>query len=362
MKKISAWAAFWLLFLGAAVTVLWKPAPYNLGLLRGDEVVTVLPARIDPVATITISAEAPGRVQEILVSPGTTVTKGQQLATIESPEARASLELARARHRFARNRRAEAAHPAEHQSRMLQEQLDNANQALDAARQRLELVPLAAVQRHYSEEKSRLDRIKTMVQDQLATRSEMDEAQSRELSALRELTAEREHLSRLIQEKADAESLIRRLTMQMGAGRAGEVEARQHEFDEAQSALDAAEQRMRALSVTAERPGTVLRIDLRVGDPVFSGTPMFRIADLSQLTFEVPVSAKLAQAIHPGSAVSVRLPTDPPSQTEASISSVTLVPDQDRKSHMVHITIPNPKPDTILAGLEGAVEFKHLGR
>jgi hypothetical protein len=85
------------------------------------------------------------------------------------------------------------------------------------------------------------------------------------------------------------------------------------------------------------------------------------MGDVRELSIEVPVDAAIAQSVNKGDPVSVRLPTHPPQQIEAFVASVVLAPGEDARSYVVRVLIPNPDPRTILAGLEGAVAFRHTG-
>jgi multidrug resistance efflux pump len=132
------------------------------------------------------------------------------------------------------------------------------------------------------------------------------------------------------------------------------------DYEDAKSVLAYAEQRVAEQQVTAKQAGTVLHLGVRPGEYVLAGVRLLKIADLSRLAVEVPVSAAIAKHIRSGDPVVVRLPTDPPARVEAVISSVTLVPDEVQRTYLVKVVIPNPKAGAVLAGLDGAVEFPHL--
>ena len=109
------------------------------------------------------------------------------------------------------------------------------------------------------------------------------------------------------------------------------------------------------------RRGTVLSALVAPGECVAAGATLFQMGDVAELSVEVPVDAEIARNVAKGDRVTVRLPTHPPTQIEAAVSSVVLAPGEDTRSYVVRVLIPNPDPRTILAGLEGAVAFRHMG-
>ncbi len=70
-------------------------------------------------------------------------------------------------------------------------------------------------------------------------------------------------------------------------------------------------------------------------------------------------AANIARSLVPGSPVMVRVPTDPPKRVPGNITFITAAPDPVKQAYVVKVTIPNPAPDTVIAGLEGAIEISH---
>ncbi len=359
--KWMGWILVGLLTTTVTFSALWTPTSLVLPALSPKGPSTVLTARIKPVQSFTINAEFPGKVTSVQVAPGAEVKAGETLAVLESEELAEQWERAQRRYKFVQNRlaAARAAEGKNRRARIEREQLETAARARQAARERLRAYSVADAEKAHADAKARLTQLRSLMEQQLATRAEAEESQAQEQAAGRNLQAAREHWSRLKQEADAAESQLRLSRMQSSTA-GGELLNAQLELEEAKEALRAASARMFNQFVTAPRAGTILRVSLQAGDRVTSGTPLFQIADLSKLTFEVPVSAKVAQHISPGSSVAVRVPTEPPIRVAAEVSSVMLVPDQDRQFYLVQVTIPNPNRAAILAGLEGAVEFPHL--
>jgi multidrug resistance efflux pump len=328
----------------------------------GEDLSTVLPARIKPSSTFSANSQLSGTVSALLVSAGSRVKPGDVLAKLDSEELGDEITRAQRRVRFAESRLA-ALHPKRDHSakRMEKERYQVALRSKRAAIERLTAYSYADLEKAWNDAKRRTAEIRSLVDQQLATAAELDGATARELQALNELKAAREHKSRLKQEADQAESQLRMTGTEIQEPTNPDaLLAVQMELEDAREALKQTVQKKQFMQVRAIRQGTVLRVEVHPGDTVVVGQALLQIADLSELRFEVPISAALAEVVHPGRAVFVRIPTDPPRRQPAKVSSVLLSTDQDRPSYIVQIAIPNPNPDAILAGLDGAVEFPHL--
>jgi HlyD family secretion protein len=361
--KPIGWASFALLATTFVVSALVSPSSRLLPGWRSEDLSTVLPARIKPSTTFAANTELAGRVVSVAVSAGAQVKAGQTLATLDSDVLNDEIERAGRRVKLAESRVAALRHPGSRAAKRIEtERYQSAVRAKKAARERLGVYSLADMEKVWTEAKRRTAQIRSLVDQQLATASELDDALAREQDALNALKSAREHWSRLKQEAELADSQVRMARVDTGGDRDRDaLLTAQMELDDARGGLRQARQKEQAKNITARRAGTVLRVDAHPGDRVTAGEALFQIADLSELNFEVPVSAGIAEQVHAGRAVVVRIPTDPPRKQAALVSSVLLSPDGDHSSYIVRITIPNPNPAAILAGLEGAVEFPHLG-
>ncbi len=331
---------------------------------HSGDISTVLPARIKPSVTFGAASDLSGKVISVLVTPGTQVQPGQVLATVESEDLNTEIDRARRRVKFAESRIA-ALRPAGRRGaaqRLQAERYQNALHARKAARERLGGYSVADMDKMLQQARTRTAQIRSLMEQQLATSAELDEAMARERDASSGVKAAREHWSRLKQEADLADSQLRLAkTDTSSAGNADALLSAQLELEDARESLRQVQGRAKGKNVVANRGGTVLRADIHTGDRVGAGEVLFQIADVSELNFEVPITAGMAEQVHPGRPVVVRIPTDPPRSQPAAVSSVLLSPDQDHPSYIVRITIPNPNPAAILAGLEGAVEFPHMG-
>ena len=103
----------------------------------------------------------------------------------------------------------------------------------------------------------------------------------------------------------------------------------------------------------------MIRVNATLGGAIQEGAPLIEIANSGNLHFDVSAPATIARSIHQGDPVLVRVPTDPPAEVPARVSQVLLEPDPQQLSYLIRVTIPNPAPDRLLVGLEGAVAFNH---
>lgn len=322
---------------------------------------TVLPARIRAAQINTLSLEFTANATAVSVRPGDQVVAGQILAEFESSEVRQMLDRAELRMALATERMKPA---AKRKSPLLDEQYEGAVMARDAARARMNHYSLDAYEASYDHAMREVANLTKLVEQHLATAQDLEGARQQEAMDLRNLRAAKENRLRLKQEADAADSQLRMAKIQRDErpdSDAPSTSARL-DFEDAQMALRAAQEKLASLHLRAPRAGTVLQVSVEPGARVIGGVPIFQLADLSTLVVEVPVTGKMAQEIERGSKVKIAMPTDPPMELNAKVSEVLLVPDHLQQSHVVRIVIPNPAPATILVGMEGVVEFPHGGR
>ena len=358
--------------IGAAIAV---RSPARVAATSFSSPSTVLPARILPADLTNVAAEVGGTIQTVLVTPGAKVTAGQVIAVIESAEARNNYIRAEARWQFLQQRSTAppAAGGAEANRRILNEQLATGSRSLESASQRLAQFSLESATKTYQDAVRRKEEVERLYQERnLVTKSELQDAENRAEGTARDLAAARQTLSRLQQEKEYAESQVKVLNLQLqgtsetvpaqtGAAPA-ETSLAALELREAGAALAAARKQLDGQTIRARSAGTVLTVKVRPGDFAWIGAPVATISDLSKLALESALSAEMAASIKVGMPVRVRFPNGSIPVQEAKVTSVTLVPDQAQQAYMLHVVTPNPSPDVILAGLEGAIELRHTGQ
>lgn len=321
---------------------------------------TVLPARIRAARLFSITAEVPGAVASVAVIAGDKVEPGQELAVLDSPEMAFALEKAKKRLARAQER---AGSPLKNDRRMriYSEQYSAAESAWKVACDRANQLETGDQERMYARYSDRLKAVEKLAVENLATSAEIERSRREEQDALQNLKAAREHHSRLRQECDASFAHVRVAKLQLDLHRNAEFDSDQAEHDEASAQVKTLSEQDRRLRVVATRPATVLSALVAPGERVAAGATLFQMGDVAELSVEVPVDAEIARNVAKGDRVTVRLPTHPPTQIEAAVSSVVLAPGEDTRSYVVRVLIPNPDPRTILAGLEGAVAFRHMG-
>jgi multidrug efflux pump subunit AcrA (membrane-fusion protein) len=324
---------------------------------------TILRGKIEPAAQVNSVAEYAARVVKVHVASGAHVKAGDLLITLENDEITSQVTAAQKRIEIVKGRLSEVRDRDRiEQSRAVdQERGSAALRDRDAAKERLDGVSPDGAERELAAARARSAELGNLARQGLATTAEVDSARAREIVAERSAESAREHLSRLRQELADAESQVR-LTQLRPAAAVSDRAAAEADLADALNVLDLAVQRASRLKVTAAVSGTVIDVVAREGDSVLAGSVVARVADLSRIALSVPVTAAIARAVRPGTPVEVRLPTDPPRPMRAAIDSVTLAPDGAQHAYLIRIVAPNPAQETLLVGLEAEIEFSHSKR
>ena len=320
---------------------------------------TVLPARIRAAQITSISLDFSAQAVSVRVKAGDRVVAGQLLAEFDSAEVRQMLDHAEMRLRLAKARMKPTTGRS---SPLLDEQYRGALMTLEASKTRLNHFSLEVSEQAYARTKREVANLTKLVEQHLATVQDLEMARKQEEMDLQSLRAAKENQMRLKQEADAADSQLTMAKIQRDEQPVSDSGSARLDYEDARMAVQSAHARLSGLQVRAGRAATVLQVAVEEGAKVMGGAPIFQLADLSTLVVDVPVTVKMAQEIERGTKVKVAVPTDPPVELQARVSEVLLVPDQLQQSHVVRIVIPNPAPDKILVGMEGAVEFPHGGR
>jgi multidrug resistance efflux pump len=332
------------------------PVSHAVQVKTDQSLATILPASIQPHTLATINSQFPGYVASIDVTPGTEVKAGTPLLALVNPEF--ELEYERAKSHFeAVQQKLATIRDSDSGNTDNQTEAESARRALNAAKERLAMVSLDGAQEACDKANTRVKELQQLVRRQLATDIELEEATRDADAALRNLRAEREHLSRLKEEVEVAQARVDR-ARRSESSKADTANLR-IELREAAEALRIASERRTSQKIVSTVSGTVLRVMVNAGDEIPSGIPLLQIAQLDRLDFDVPVGAELAKRIRTGDKVKVRVPTEPPELVSAPISAITLIPAREQSAYTVRITMQNPSPSTVLVGLTGEVEFPH---
>ncbi len=359
----TGWTVVKVAFVALVLMLVLNPATKGRSGFSSTGLETVLPARIRAAGLYAVNAGMSGTMTELSVKAGATVEAGQLLGVIANPDIEGLVERTRRRMELAEARLARPQAPtAQPQQRWLDEQHASAARNLLAAEQRLREFSLADAEQSHARAKADAGRIRTLLEQHLATSREAEDAQRQADNELRNLNARREAGARLRQELEAAQSQVKMARLQLDsaitASPADSGYARL-EFEEAKAAYENLTARREGLRVVAERSGTVIQVNATQGGAVQEGVVLFQIANSTNLHFDVSAPASVAKAVHAGDSVLVRVPTDPPSEVPARVAQVLLEPDPQQLSYLIRVTIPNPAPDRLLVGLEGAVAFNH---
>lgn len=320
---------------------------------------TALPAKIGAGGSFAVTVRLGGRLRTLRVKAGDWVKEGQVLAELANPDldaelARASLRVQLAGHAAA----AASGQQGSRRSSVLDEEYRAAVTQLDSVRRRMHGFSLAAVEEAHGRARKALEQAEKLAQQNLATAVELDNARRQESGEARNLAAARETARGLQEELRSAELRLRRAEAQRAEPAGVESQMARLNLEEAQANLRTLETRHAELVIKAPGAGRVVQLAAAAGDEVTAGMTLLQVVDLARLNFDVPVTSKVAQSIHAGDAVEVIMPKDPPLRMNAQVSQVLLSPEQ-QQPYVVRVTIPNPSPDEILVGLEGAVRFPH---
>lgn len=353
------WTVVKICFVLLILMLVLNPATKGRAGFASSGLETVLPARIKAAGLYSINAELAGTVTGLSVKAGDTVTAGQLLLVIENPEIEGLVERAQRRMELAAERADQPAAAAGPHRRLLIEQHEAALKNLHAADQRVKEFSLSDAEQLYARARGNAERVKSLLDQRLATAREAEDAQHAADNELRNLNARREMGARVRQELEAAQSQVKMAKLQLDSAAGADSGYSRLEYEEAKAAYERLASRRGGLRVTASRAGTVIQVNADLQGSVQEGALLFQIADSANLHFDVSAPATVARSIRPGDRVVVRVPVDPPMEVPARVEQVLLEPDPLQQSYLIRVTIPNPAPDRLLVGLEGAVAFNH---
>lgn len=322
---------------------------------------TVLPATIHASRTATVVAEQSGKLVRLAVAPGDTVVEGQEIALLENPALTQALADAELRTTEARSRLAELENPGL-QGRLYSERFKAAGTATKQACARAEAFTLHALEEALQTASGKLTQVLRLQMEGMASASEVERLRQDERNASQSLVAAAEVRSRLLQECDSARAQMEILRLQADLERTASLHQAQAEWENAVNRQKSAADQVRTLRILATQAGTVLSVAPTQGQYIHSGMALAELGDVSRLSIDVPVSGKIARLVKKGDVVVVRLPTDPPRDLEVPVSAVVLSQNSQEHPYLIRVQIKNPDPDNVVAGLEGAVIFRHSAR
>ena len=228
---------------------------------------------------VTVASKFPGRIQELLVREGATVTAGQVLIRLEDSQTKARVDQAR------------------HAAEALEAQVQAAHMTLavlnldvplaieraeaEIAKAKDEVAKALSVEK---EARSDAQRFRELAAKDEASIQQRDQAAMRWEVAQKEITFSRSSLTQAIKELAQAELGWKRIR-----AKEADVTALERQRDQAYAVLDEAESILNDLTITAPTSGTVTTRMVDVGEVVAAGAPLLELVDLDRLYLKVYV-------------------------------------------------------------------------
>ncbi|MBI4889377.1 MAG: efflux RND transporter periplasmic adaptor subunit [Acidobacteria bacterium] len=318
---------------------------------------TLLAGTIRAVRTESLSVGFHTKVARVLVREGQAVKAGDPIAELDSPELRLELESAERRLQLLRLRASQGARSSA--SEYSREQAAAADRLVESIQRRLNEYSVADYETSHLAAQEHTRKVAALVENRLATGVELDVARRTELNELRNLQMARQTLSRLT-EDLDSARAQQRMARIASSGPDSETRQIQDlELEQAQQDYGVLKSRLEQLHVVAPIDGVVIGGLARDQETIFAGSPVARIASLSELEVEVPVSATIAKSVVPGTRVDVRLPSDPPLTVRGTVMYAALATDVRSGGHVLRVGIPGAASYSAFVGMEATVDVSH---
>jgi len=247
-----------------------------------------------------------GDVVDISASVGQEVAEGDLLAELEAEaldfEIRAAeevLEQARLELEMA-------------ETGAREEELKQAEAQYEAARESLEI----AEDIH--------ERVEYLYENDVAPRSELDEAEMK-----------------LIEARASYEAAEQDLEMARTGARPEEQEMARSAISEGEYELEQARIKQDDLEITAPTSGTIGEVPIEEGLTIGEDTPVAGIMDLDELNFVVEASARRIAEVEVGQSVELTFDSQPDRVYEGNVDRIYPAADEDTGQFEFEITVPN---------------------
>ncbi|MEP7152389.1 MAG: efflux RND transporter periplasmic adaptor subunit [Nitrospira sp.] len=228
---------------------------------------------------VTVSSKFPGRIQQLLVREGATVTAGQVLIRLDDSQTSARADQAR---------HAAEAHEAQVQAAHMTLAVLNLDVPLEIERADAQVAKAKdAVSKALSverEARSDAQRFRDLAAKDEASIQQRDQATMRWEVARRDIASARSALTQATKELAQAELGWKRIR-----AKESDVNALERQKEQAYAVLDEAESIVKDLTITAPAGGTVTTRMIDVGEVVAPGAPLLELIDLDHLYLKVYV-------------------------------------------------------------------------
>jgi len=228
---------------------------------------------------VTVSSKFPGRIRELLVREGATVTVDQVLIRLDDSQTTARVQ--QAKHAAAAlEAQVEAAHMT---LAVLNLDVPLAIERADAqvAKAKDTVDKALSVER---EARSDAQRFRDLAEKDEASIQQRDQVTMRWEVAQKEIASSRSALTQAMKELAQAELGWKRIR-----AKESDVSALESQRDQAYAVLDEAESVLKDLTITAPTSGTVTTRMIDAGEVVAAGAPLLELVDLDRLYLKVYV-------------------------------------------------------------------------
>ena len=228
---------------------------------------------------VTVASKFPGRIKELLVREGATVTEGQVLIRLDNSQTAARVQ--QAKHAAeALEAQVQAAHMT---LAVLNLDVPLAIERADAqvAKAKDTVDKALSVER---EARSDAQRFRDLAEKDQASIQQRDQAAMRWEVAQKDIASSRSALIQAAKELAQAELGWKRIL-----AKEAEVAALERQRDQAHAVVDEVESVLTDLTITAPTSGTVTTRMVDVGEVVAAGAPLLELVDLDRLYLKVYV-------------------------------------------------------------------------
>lgn len=248
---------------------------------------------IRPVKFYNLTAEVPGRVEEIYISEGDFVKKGQPLVRVDPTQSTFSVSASEAGVRVSQS-------DVANQQVAVQQALNNVNQIkanlaaaeADQERNKADLL--------YTE--NEFNRYQSLVESGVVTKSQFDQTKSRYEQARAIVSAQQSRINQIKVQLRDSE---------LGVDRAkAALESAEARVRQGQANLNQETDRLKKTTRYSPIDGVVSSLPVKVGEYAlasFSSTPLLTVADMSQINAEIKVDETDIADVQVGQKVKVKV-------------------------------------------------------
>jgi multidrug resistance efflux pump len=327
---------------------------------------------IRPANEIKIAAPAPAVVEKLHVKIGDRVTEGQPLLMLNDRAAgntlaQAELEKQAAEQQVAQLQQSIAILNQNISS--LRSEVTAAQGRVSVAQRRAEQVPLRQrqdsperAQAVYDQALARYQRAEGLQKRGLISEQEFDEARSQLRIAELDLRSARDaavaaadlETAQVQQSKLQSDLSTNEQKQQL-ADLNNQLQNARLRQQQAERLLETARSRVAETTIKATVTGVIVELPVKIGDQIYAGAMLARLAQLDRLIVEVPVSARLINSLHSGQRVKISVPTSDKQQLEGRIITINPLPAANM-NHTVEVEFEN-STNTLLAGQPAEVRF-----